>query len=67
MKWEPYNEKTDIWALGCVLFELCCIKRAFEDKNEEAIKQQILTFAIPQIPLHTLETRPGLSELGKIY
>uniref|UniRef100_A0A0N5ARF8 non-specific serine/threonine protein kinase n=1 Tax=Syphacia muris TaxID=451379 RepID=A0A0N5ARF8_9BILA len=25
-----YNEKSDIWALGCVLYELCELRKAFE-------------------------------------
>lgn len=25
-----YNQKSDIWALGCVLYELSSLKRAFE-------------------------------------
>ena len=27
---KPYNQKSDIWALGCVLYELSSLKRAFE-------------------------------------
>ena len=25
-----YNQKSDIWALGCVLYELVTLKKAFE-------------------------------------
>ena len=28
-----YNEKVDVWALGCVLFELCTLKLAFSGAN----------------------------------
>ena len=30
---KPYSEKSDVWALGCVLYELCTLKHAFEANN----------------------------------
>ena len=27
---KPYNQKSDIWALGCMLYELMTLRRAFE-------------------------------------
>lgn len=28
-----YNSKTDIWSLGCILYELCTLNRAFDANN----------------------------------
>jgi serine/threonine protein kinase len=44
LKDEPYNQKTDIWALGCILYEMCARKRAFDSESEEGLKQKILSF-----------------------
>ncbi|XP_062856288.1 NIMA-related kinase 12 [Trichomycterus rosablanca] len=29
----PYSTKSDVWALGCVLYELCALRPAFSAKN----------------------------------
>ena len=29
----PYNEKSDVWALGCVLYEMCTLNHAFDGKS----------------------------------
>ncbi|XP_048413487.1 serine/threonine-protein kinase Nek8 isoform X3 [Stegostoma tigrinum] len=44
---KPYNQKSDIWALGCVLYELASLKRAFEAANLPALVLKIMsgTFA----------------------
>lgn len=44
---KPYNQKSDIWALGCVLYELTTLKRAFEAQTLPALILKIMrgTFA----------------------
>jgi NIMA (never in mitosis gene a)-related kinase len=62
LKGEPYNQKTDIWALGLILYELCTANKAFQEGTEEGLKQRILSFTIPSIPSGG-EARPSLKDL----
>ena len=39
---KPYNSKTDIWSLGCILYELCTLKHAFNANNMNALIMAII-------------------------
>jgi NIMA (never in mitosis gene a)-related kinase len=39
---KPYNEKSDIWALGCILYELCTFNHPFNAKSQGALVLKIL-------------------------
>ena len=41
-KGEPYNYKADVWSLGCIMYELCCLKRPFEGESIATILTSIL-------------------------
>lgn len=48
---KPYNQKSDIWALGCVLAELACLKRFFDASNLPALVLKIMRGAHEPIPV----------------
>ena len=39
---KPYNDKSDIWAMGCILYELCTYKHPFNAKSQGALILKIL-------------------------
>lgn len=39
---KPYDKKSDVWALGCVLYELCTLRHAFEGRNMCALVLRII-------------------------
>ncbi|ESU35479.1 Serine/threonine-protein kinase NEK [Giardia duodenalis] len=41
LKGQEYNEKIDIWALGCALYELCTKQRMFVGKGTDVVLKQI--------------------------
>jgi serine/threonine protein kinase len=46
---KPYNVKSDVWALGCVLHELCTLKRPFDASNPGALILKILRSSYPPL------------------
>eukprot|EP00899_Mesostigma_viride_P000962 jgi/Mesvir1/10867/Mv14208-RA.2 len=39
---EPYNHKSDVWALGCVLYEMLTLRHAFEAMNLNGLAMKVL-------------------------
>ncbi|XP_074085081.1 serine/threonine-protein kinase Nek1 isoform X3 [Macrotis lagotis] len=48
----PYNNKSDIWALGCVLYEMCTLKHAFEAGNMKNLVLKIISGSFPPVSCH---------------
>ena len=39
---KPYGVKSDVWALGCVLYELCTMTYPFDARNQAALILKII-------------------------
>ncbi|XP_022450570.1 serine/threonine-protein kinase Nek1 isoform X3 [Delphinapterus leucas] len=63
---KPYNNKSDIWALGCVLYEMCTLKHAFEAGNMKNLVLKIISGSFPPVSLHySYDLRSLISQLFK--
>jgi NIMA (never in mitosis gene a)-related kinase len=47
---KPYNQKSDIWSLGCILYEMLTLKHAFDANNIKGLVLKILKGTYPPIP-----------------
>ncbi|VDP24315.1 unnamed protein product [Schistosoma margrebowiei] len=50
LKYEGYNNKSDIWSIGIILYELCTQRRAFTGTNLMRVMWQVINDPCPQLP-----------------
>ncbi|XP_060237432.1 serine/threonine-protein kinase Nek5 [Meriones unguiculatus] len=63
----PYNNKTDIWSLGCVLYELCTLKHPFESNNLHHLVLKICQARVAPISPHfSLDLQSLVPQLFKV-
>ena len=48
---KPYNHKSDVWALGCCVYEMTTLKHAFNAKDMNSLVYKILRGKMPPMPL----------------
>ena len=49
-KGEPYGEKADIWAIGCILYELTLLKKPFDSDTISGVFNMIINQSLDPIP-----------------
>ena len=47
---QAYTPKSDIWALGIILFELCSLRKPFNGENEEELYKNVREAKPQNIP-----------------
>ena len=47
---KPYNQKSDIWSLGCILYEMVTLRHAFDANSMKGLVLKILRGSYPAIP-----------------
>ncbi|KAI9016017.1 kinase-like domain-containing protein [Hyaloraphidium curvatum] len=45
-----YNAKSDVWALGCLIYELCALEPPFQAKSQAALAAKIRQGKVPELP-----------------
>ena len=64
---KPYNFKTDIWSLGCILYEICTLKPPFIGKNFEDVYNKITSGKFKVIPgIYSHSLRNVINNLLKV-
>jgi NIMA (never in mitosis gene a)-related kinase len=59
---KPYSFKSDVWAMGVVLYEILALRVPFEAKDMAALVEKILHSAAPKLPA-SFERIEGLAPL----
>ncbi|XP_027146988.1 serine/threonine-protein kinase Nek5 [Larimichthys crocea] len=63
----PYNNKTDIWSLGCVLYELCTLRHPFDGSSLRQLVSKICRGRYNPVPSrYSYELRLLLTQLFKV-
>eukprot|EP00002_Diphylleia_rotans_P004997 TRINITY_DN1394_c0_g1_i3.p1 TRINITY_DN1394_c0_g1~~TRINITY_DN1394_c0_g1_i3.p1 ORF type:complete len:469 (-),score=113.49 TRINITY_DN1394_c0_g1_i3:305-1711(-) len=47
---QPYNHKSDVWAMGCCIYEVCTLQRAFGADSLMGLVYKIVKEQYPPIP-----------------
>jgi serine/threonine protein kinase len=46
---KPYSYKSDLWSVGCIIYEMCCLRPPFKGKNFEELCENVCHGKIEKI------------------
>ena len=49
---QPYDVKSDIWSLGCVLYEMITLKPPFRADDMHSLYKKVVKGVYPKLPPH---------------
>ncbi|XP_063060334.1 serine/threonine-protein kinase Nek3 isoform X2 [Engraulis encrasicolus] len=49
---KPYNNKSDVWSLGCVLYELCTLRHPFQARSWKSLILKVCRGSYEPLPRH---------------
>ena len=52
---QPYDSKSDVWSLGCVLYEIATLQPPFRAQDMDGLYKKVLKGQYPRIPAHYSE------------
>jgi len=61
---KPYSYKSDVWAFGCVLYEMCNLRHAFDAQSINGLAVKILRGSFP--PLNQMYSKHLRDLIGKM-
>ena len=46
----PYDNRSDIWSLGCIIYEMCALNPPFRAKSMKALCNSVMSGMYPKLP-----------------